>query len=96
MDGCHGLDRCMSSPGQISVLSDGIAAIGEVTMQTLGAIDVGILTPLSFLICSEQLFWILAMSLAYKADMEVVGLASGRRGVFKLQNCLLAFWHVLN
>ena len=85
-----------ASPGQMSVIPDGIAVIGEVIIQTLGAIDVGMLTLLAFLICSEHLFWILSLSLVYKADMQVDGLASGRRGVFKLQNCLLAFWHVLN
>ena len=32
----------------------------------------------------------------YKADIHIGGFVSGRRGVFKLQNCPLAYWHVLN
>ena len=63
--------------------------------ETLGVIDVGMLTLLAFLICSEHLYLILALSLVYKADIHVGGFANGRRDVFKLQNCLLAFWHVL-
>ena len=85
-----------ASPGQMSVIPDGTAAVGEVIIQTLGAIDVGMLTLLHFLICSEHLFLMLALSLAYKADIPVGGLVTGRVGVFKLQNCPLAFWHVLN
>ena len=54
------------------------------------------LTLLAFLICSEHLFLILSLFLAYKADTQVGGLVSGRSGVIKLQNCPLAFWHVLN
>ena len=45
-----------SSPGQMSVIPDGTAAIGEVIIQRLGAIDVGMLTLQAFLICSEHLF----------------------------------------
>ena len=82
--------------GQMSVIPDGTAAVGEVIIQTLGTIDVGMLPLLSFLICSEHLFWIITLSLVYKADIQVGGLPGGRRGVFKLQNCPLAFWHVLN
>ena len=36
------------------------------------------------------------LSLAYKAAIHVVGFMSGRKGVFKLQNCMLALWQVLN
>ena len=85
-----------ASPGQMSVISDSTAAVGEVIVLILGVIDVGMLILLTFLICSEHLFWMLALSLVYKADVQVGGLGSGRRGVFKLQNCSLAFWHVLN
>ena len=94
--GVCGMMDHSASPGQMSVIPDGTAVVGKVIIQTLGAIDVGMLTLLTFLICSEHLFWILAFSLVYKADMQVGGLANGRRGVFKLQNCPLAFYHVLN
>ena len=40
------------------------------------------LTLLAILICSEHLFLMLALSLAYKADIQVGGFVSGRRGVF--------------
>ena len=94
--GVCGMMDLGASPGQISVISDGTAVVVEVIMQTLGAIDVGMLTLLAFLICSKHLFLMLVLSLACKADIQVVGLASGRRGVFKVQNCPLVFWHVLN
>ena len=83
-----------ASPGQMSVIPDGTAVVDEVIIQTLGAIDVGMLTLLAFLICREHLIWILALSLVYEADMQVGGLVGGRRGVVKLQNCPLAFWYV--
>ena len=56
----------------------------------------GMLTLLAFLICNEHLFLMLAFSLVYKAVIYKGGFVSGRRGVFKLQNCPLAFWPVLN
>ena len=80
----------------MSVIPDGTAAVVEVIIQTFGAVDVGMLILLTFLICSEHHFWMLALSLGYKADTQVGGLASGRRDVFKLQNSPLAFCHVLN
>ena len=85
-----------ASLGQMSVIPDCTAAVGEIIIQTLGAIDVGMLILLAFLIRSEYLFWMLALSLAYKSDTQVGELGSGRSSEFKLQNCLLAFWHVLN
>ena len=94
--GVCGMTDLGASPEQISVIPGDTAAVSEVIIQTFGAIDVGMLMLLVFLICSEHLFWMLALSLAYKADTQVGGLASGRSGVFKLQNCPLAFWHVLN
>ena len=45
-----------ASPGQMSVIPDGTAVEGEVIIHTFGAIDVGMLTLLAFLICSEHLF----------------------------------------
>ena len=84
-----------ASPGQMSIIPDDTAVGGEVTTQTFGVIDVGMLKLLPNLICSEHLFLMLALSLVYKADVYIGGFVSGRRGVFKLHNCLLAFWHVL-
>ena len=85
-----------ASPGQMSVIPEGTAVVGEVIIQTCGAMDVGMLMLLAFLICSEHLFWMLSLSLVYRADTQVGGLANGKSGVFSMQTCLLAFWHVLN
>ena len=82
--GVYGMMDLGATPGQMNVISDGTAAVGEVITQTVGAIDVGMLILLTFLICSEYLFWMLALSLAYKSDIQIDGLVSGRRGVFKL------------
>ena len=85
-----------ASPGQMSVTPHGNAVVGEVIIQTFGVIDVGMFILLAFLICSEHLFWMLVLSLAYKADTQVDGLARGRSGVFKLQNCpLISYFHCL-
>ena len=84
------------SSGQMSVIPDGTAAVGEVIIQTFGVIDISMLILLAFLICSEQLFWMLVLSLEYKADTQVGGLVSDKNSVFELQNCPLDFWHVLN
>ena len=62
--GVCGMTDLGASPGQMSVISDGTAAGGKVIIQTFGAIDVGMLILLAFLICSEQLFRMLALSLA--------------------------------
>ena len=94
--GVCGMMDLGASPGQMSVIPDGTAVAGEVIIQILGMIDDGMLTLMAFLIFSEHLFLMLALSLVYKADIQVGGLVSGRRGVFRMQNCLLAFWHVLN
>ena len=93
--GVHGVMDLSAASGQMSVIADGTAVVGEVITQTFGVIDVGVLTLLAFLICSEHLFWMLALSFAYKTDIQEGGFLSSRRGVFKLQNCLVAFWHVL-
>ena len=92
---CGMTDLC-ASPGQLSVIPEGTGAVGEVIIQTFGDMDIGMLILLAFLICREHLFWILSLSLAYRADTQVGGLASGRSGVFNMQNCLFTFWHVLN
>ena len=94
--GVCGVTDLDASPGQISMIPEGTAAVGEVIIQTFGAMDVGILMLLAFQICREHFFWLLSLSFAYKADTQVGGLASGGSGVFKLKKCPLAFWHVLN
>ena len=43
-------------PWQMSIIPDDTAAGGEVVTQIFGAIDVGMLTLVAFLICSEHLF----------------------------------------
>ena len=49
----------------------------EVSIHTFGAIDVGMLTLLVFLICSEHLFSIPALFLVYIAVIHDGGLARG-------------------
>ena len=94
--GVGGVIALGASPGQISVILTGTAAHVEVIIHTFGAMDVGMLMLLAFLTCREHLFWIPSLSLAYKNDTQIVGLASGRSGVFSIQNCLSAFLHVWN
>ena len=89
--GVCGMTDLGASPGQMSAIPGGTIVVVEAIIQTFGTIEVGMLILLAFLICSEHLFWMLALSLAYKAETQVGGLASGRRGVFKLQDCPLAF-----
>ena len=96
IDGCPYFDKLGATSGQMSYIPVDTAVGAEVNIQTFGAIDVGMLTLLAFLICSEHLFLMLALSLAYKADINIGGFLSGRRGMFKLQNCMLAFWHLFN
>ena len=81
-----------ASPGQMSVILAGV----EVIIHTFGAMDVGMLMLLAFLTCREHLFRRLFLSLAYRADTHVGGLASSKSGVFNIQNCPLAFLHVWN
>ena len=85
-----------ASSGQMSIIPVDPAVGAEVSIQTFWAIGVGMFTLLAFLICNEHLFSMLALSFVYEGAIHVGGFASGRRGVFKLQNCLLAFSHVLN
>ena len=80
-----------ASSGQMSIIPADNAAGADVNNQTFGVIAVGMLTLLAFLICSEHLFLMPTLSLVYKADIHVSWSVSGRRGVFKLQNCPLAF-----
>ena len=83
-------------PGLKGIIPDDTTVGGEVNIQTFGVIVVGMLTILAFPICSEHLFLMLDLSLVYKAVIHIGGFVRGRRGVFKLQNCPLACWHVLN
>ena len=85
-----------ASQGQMSVILAGTAAGVEVIIQTFGAMDVCMLMLLAFLTCREYLFWIPSLSLVYRVDTQVSGLASGKSGVFIIQNCLFAFLHVWN
>ena len=62
--GVYGMTYLGVSQGQMSLIPDGTAAVGEVIIQTFGAIDIGMLTVLAFLICKEHCFWMLALSLA--------------------------------
>ena len=71
-----------ASPGQMSVIPAGTAAVYDVIIQTFGAMDVGMLMLLAIFICREHLFRILSLFLAYRADIQVGGLASGSSGVF--------------
>ena len=57
-----------ASPGQISVIPEGTAVVGEIIIQTFGAMDVVMQMLLALLICREHLFWILSLSLVYRAD----------------------------
>ena len=85
-----------ASSGQMHIIPVDTAVGAEVIIQTFGVIGVGMFTLLAFQICSEHLFSMPALSLTYKGALHVGGFVSHRRCVFKLQNCLLAFWHVLN
>ena len=55
------------SSGQMSIIPVETAVGAEVNIQTFGVIGVGMLTLLAFLFCSEHLFLIPALSLAYEA-----------------------------
>ena len=85
-----------ASSGQMNSIPVDTAVGAEVTIQTFGVICIGMLILLTLLICSEHPFSMPTLSFTYKAGIHIGGYAHGRRGVFKLQNCPLAFWHVLN
>ena len=65
------------SSGQMTVIPVDTVVGVEVSIHTFGAIGVGMLTQLAFLICSEHLFSMLAIFLAYNAAVHVGGFASG-------------------
>ena len=83
--GVSGMMDLGASPGQMCIIPDDTAVGGETITQTFRAIDVGMLTLLAFLICSEHLFLMAAFSLVYKAEIHIGWFASGRMGVFKLE-----------
>ena len=61
----------------MSVIPADTAVGAKVSIQIFGAIDVGMLILLAFLICSEDLFLMPALSFAYTAAIHVGGFASG-------------------
>ena len=63
-----------ASFGQMSIIPVETAAGVEVSIQTFGAIGVVMLTLLAFLICSEHLFSMPALSLTYLAAIHIGGL----------------------
>ena len=62
---------------QMSVIPIDTTVGAEVSIHTFVAIDVGMLTLLVFLICSEHLFSIPALFFAYIAAIHDGGIASG-------------------
>ena len=60
--GVCGITDLGASLGQMGVIPYGTAVVGEVIIQTFGAIDVGMLILLAFLIYNEHLFSMLALS----------------------------------
>ena len=93
--GVCGVTDLGASPGQMNVIPEGTTVVGEVIIQTGGAMDVGMLMLLAFLICRKHLFRILSLSLTYRADTQVGGLPSGRSGVLNMQNYLLACYELI-
>ena len=71
----HVLRNLGASSGQRSIIPVDTAVDAEVSIQTFGAIGVRMLTLLAFLICSEHLFSMLALSFAYKTAIHVGGFA---------------------
>ena len=88
--GVCGVTDLGASPGQMSVILEGTAVVGEVIIQTFGAMDIGMLMLLAFLIVGN----IFSGYCPCPWDTELIhicGLASGRSGAFNMQNCPLAF-----
>ena len=53
--GVCGVTGLGASPGQMSVIPEGTVVVHEVIIQTYGAMDVGMLMLLAFLVCREHL-----------------------------------------
>ena len=66
-----------AASGQINIIPVDAAVGVEVRIHTFGAIDVGILTILAFLICSEHHFSNPTLFFAYIAVIHDGGLVSG-------------------
>ena len=66
-----------ASSRQIIIIPVNITVGAEVSIHTLGAIGVGMVSLLVFLICSEHLFSIPTLFFAYMAVRHDGGLASG-------------------
>ena len=66
-----------ASSGQMSIIPVDTAEGTEVSIHTFGAIDVGMLTLLVFLICSEHLVSIPALFFVYIAATHDYRLARG-------------------
>ena len=72
--------------GQIIVIPVNTPVVVEVNIHTLGAISVGIVELLVFLICSEHLFSVPALFFVYIAVLHDGGLTSGCRSALILKN----------
>ena len=66
-----------AASGQMSIIPVNSTVGAEVSIYTFGAIGVGMLTLLMFLICSEHLFSIPVLFLVYIAVMLDGGFVSG-------------------
>ena len=93
--GVYGMMDLGASPGQMSIIPDGTAAGGEVITQTFRAIDVGMLTLLAFLICSEHLFLMQAFPWSIKLIYTLVDLLVVE-GCVSTAKLSVSFLHVLN
>ena len=85
-----------TSSGQIFIIPVDTTVGAEVSIHTLGAISVGMVALFLFPICSKHLFSMPVLFLAYIAAIHDGGLASGKRAVLILKNCLFACEHVMN
>ena len=81
----------VATSGQMRVV---LVIAAEVRIHTFGAIDVGMMILLVFMIWSEHLMLMLTVFLAYKAVIQDGGLVRGCKGVSMLQNCPLASLHM--
>ena len=74
--GVCGLMNLGAFSGQMSIIPVDTTVGAEVSIHTFGAIGLGMLTLLVFLICSEHLFSMPALFFAYNAAIHVGGFAS--------------------
>ena len=72
------VDGCLGASSGLIIFIPGNTTVGaDVSIHTLGAIGVGMVVLLMFLICSEHLCSIPTLFFAYKAVIHDGGLASG-------------------